>query len=97
VPPVAHALKEATEEARSVEKKAERAGDPGAHPERVPTLASQSDHRPQPPGEGIGLSIVKRLCELLDAGLDLETKPGQGSTFRVTFPRHYETPAKSGA
>jgi signal transduction histidine kinase len=41
-------------------------------------------------GEGVGLSIVKRLCELLDAGLELATKPGQGSTFRVILPRSYE-------
>jgi len=55
------------------------------------TLPSQSDATRQPqPGEGIGLSIVKRLCELLDAGLELETRPGQGSTFRVILPRSYD-------
>ncbi len=40
-------------------------------------------------GEGIGLSIVRRLCELLDATVQLESSP-QGSTFRVAFPREYE-------
>jgi len=45
------------------------------------------------PGEGVGLSIVKRLCELLDAGLELATKPGQGSTFRVLLPRTYSSVA----
>ena len=40
-------------------------------------------------GEGIGLSIVKRLCELLDASLEMETSPGAGTTFRVIFPRQY--------
>lgn len=56
------------------------------------TLPSQSEAAPQEqqPGEGVGLSIVKRLCELLDAGLELETKPGQGSTFRVILPRSYD-------
>jgi len=29
------------------------------------------------------------LCELLDAGLELQTGEGKGSTFRVTFPSHY--------
>ena len=38
-------------------------------------------------GEGIGLSIVRRLCELLDATMKLETRPGRGSTFRVILPR----------
>ena len=42
------------------------------------------------PGEGVGLSIVKRLSELLDASLELETTTGKGSTFRVILPRYYE-------
>jgi signal transduction histidine kinase len=46
--------------------------------------------RPQP-GEGIGLSIVKRLCELLDASLELASSPETGTTFRVVLPRHYGT------
>ena len=55
------------------------------------TLASATQTAPlvQQPGEGVGLTIVKRLCELLDAGLELATKPGQGSTFRVILPRSY--------
>ena len=39
-------------------------------------------------GEGIGLSIVKRLAELLDAGVEIETGPA-GTTVRVLFPKHY--------
>ena len=56
------------------------------------TLPSASEALPQSqqPGEGVGLSIVKRLCELLDAGLELATKPGHGSTFRVLLPRSYD-------
>lgn len=41
-------------------------------------------------GEGIGLSIVKQLCELLNASIELTTKPGQGTTFRVVFPARYD-------
>jgi signal transduction histidine kinase len=54
------------------------------------TLKSQSAPRllsAVPAGEGIGLSIVKRLCELLDASLELETAAGEGTTFRVVMPR----------
>ena len=59
------------------------------------TLPSASPELPrsEQPGEGVGLTIVKRLCELLDAGLELATKPGQGSTFRVILPRGYESQA----
>jgi signal transduction histidine kinase len=52
--------------------------------------ASEALSQSQQPGEGVGLTIVKRLCELLDAGLELATKPGQGSTFRVILPRSYD-------
>ncbi len=40
-------------------------------------------------GEGIGLSIVKRLCEMLDATIEMESVKDQGTTFRILFPRHY--------
>lgn len=41
------------------------------------------------PGEGIGLTIVRQLCSLLQGSLLVESKPGQGSVFRVVLPRHY--------
>jgi signal transduction histidine kinase len=40
-------------------------------------------------GEGIGLSIVKRLCELLDATVEMQSTPHVGTTFRILFPRRY--------
>jgi signal transduction histidine kinase len=40
-------------------------------------------------GEGIGLSIVKRLCELLDASLEMRSTINVGTTFRILFPRTY--------
>jgi signal transduction histidine kinase len=57
-----------------------RSSTPEAAPRDPPNGAS---------GEGIGLAIVKRLCELLDATIELVSEPGRGSTFAVTFPRHY--------
>lgn len=41
------------------------------------------------PGEGIGLSIVKRLCDMLDATIDMQSVPEVGTTFRILFPRRY--------
>lgn len=40
-------------------------------------------------GEGIGLSIVKGLCELLKAGLDIESKRGEGTTFRIRLKTYW--------
>jgi signal transduction histidine kinase len=40
-------------------------------------------------GEGIGLSIVKRLCDMLDATIELTSTPNVGTTFRILFPRSY--------
>ena len=38
-------------------------------------------------GNGIGLALCARICELHDASLSLCSSPGGGSTFTVYFPR----------
>ena len=55
--------------------------------------ALDADARPihQSQGEGLGLAIVKRLCDLLNATVELETAPGQGTSIRVLVPRRYAT------
>ncbi|MEO8858464.1 MAG: sensor histidine kinase [Burkholderiaceae bacterium] len=84
--PLADALQEATDLAED-----------GAHTPAVdaggPACGSvaATDKRPvnQEHGEGIGLSIVKRLAELLDASVELESVPNRGTTFRILLPRRY--------
>jgi len=34
---------------------------------------------------------VKRLCELLDASLEIASSAEAGTTFRVVFPRRYRS------
>ena len=51
----------------------------------------------QPQGEGIGLTIVKHLCELLEASTWLKSEKGEGSTFTLIFPTNYDTPAEQPA
>lgn len=40
-------------------------------------------------GEGIGLSIVKRLAELLDATIEVQSAAQTGTTFLLLFPLRY--------
>ena len=88
--PLERALKRATDEAHEVEKKNLAPVQPNPQADSAPTLASLTLLRGQvPAGEGIGLSIVKRLCEMLDASLELESSEGEGTTFRIVFPRRY--------
>ena len=88
--PMVAGLKEATASAReSDEKTAAIEGEishvltppRGNSPGLIPSF--------QTPGEGIGLSIVKRLCELLDASLEMASSAETGTTFRIVFPRSY--------
>jgi signal transduction histidine kinase len=89
--PLERVLKLATDEAREVEQRNVQPGQADPQGDSAPTMASQttSPRAPAAPGEGIGLSIVKRLCEMLDASLELESSEGEGTTFRIIFPRRY--------
>lgn len=86
--PLAGAMEQATAEAKLLDDDAEGDRHGGSH---ASAREAAQDDRPvhQQAGEGVGLSIVKRLCELLDATIELETTPAAGTTFRVLFPRRY--------
>jgi signal transduction histidine kinase len=93
--PMAGALEEATEEARHVEEAARTGTKEAANdssPAGTTAVDTPADTRPthQERGEGIGLSIVKRLCELLDASMEMDSTPGKGTSLRIVFPRSYD-------
>lgn len=85
--PIAQALAQATQEAHS---RGAAAPKPSSPKEAAGQVGEQRPHPlvPVSHGEGIGLAIVKRLCELLEATLELESRP-EGTTFRVSLPRRY--------
>lgn len=88
--PLVVGLKEATASAReSDEKSAAMQGEVSHVLEPATAGSVVKGTSPQQPGEGIGLSIVKRLCELLDASLEVASSPDTGTTFRVVLPQHY--------
>jgi signal transduction histidine kinase len=93
--PIVSGLNEATASAReAAESAAETSGEANTVLPRPPdTPAAVHRSSIQQTGEGIGLSIVKRLCELLDASLELASSAETGTTFRIVFPRRYPQPA----
>lgn len=79
------ALEVATENAQQLEEDAREPQSTPASGEDVVVLPMNSEAH----GEGIGLSIVKRLCELLDATVQVDSD-SSGTTFRIVFPRAYD-------
>ncbi len=86
---MADGLQEATASAKESDEKSAAIKGEASHvlpPKDTATPTQTSQHES---GEGIGLSIVKRLCELLDASLEIASSAETGTTFRVVFPRSY--------
>ncbi len=83
--PLKRALEKAHEQS-SGDVAAEKSEPPRAVAEPAP---AQREAVGETAGEGIGLSIVKRLCDMLDATIDMTSEPGVGTQFRILFPRKY--------
>ncbi|MBC7366902.1 MAG: ATP-binding protein [Undibacterium sp.] len=88
--PIVVGLKEARASAREADERG-GASEGQISQVLVPPPFGPAAMRPehQQPGEGIGLSIVKRLCELPDAILEMASSADTGTTFRVVFPLCY--------
>jgi signal transduction histidine kinase len=62
---------------------------PDLRSQDAPVSSAEARSSRDETGEGIGLSIVKRLCEMLDATIEMESIVDVGTTFRILFPRQY--------
>ncbi|HVE90332.1 MAG TPA: HAMP domain-containing sensor histidine kinase [Burkholderiaceae bacterium] len=86
--PLVGALKAATIASHEIDR------DAGVDPVSADTNGSalDDDQREvsQQRGEGVGLSIVKRLSDLLHATIELESGAEVGTIFRVILPRRYQ-------
>jgi signal transduction histidine kinase len=41
-------------------------------------------------GTGLGLAMVLGIVQRHKASIDIESQPGEGTTFCITLPRHFE-------
>lgn len=87
--PILKGLKDATALAR--ENQGEEVQAASKNVQKLPqTGVAGISKQKQLRGEGIGLAIVKRLCDLLDANLEVASSPKEGTSFRVLLPVRYE-------
>ncbi len=83
------------DERRTVELLSEVRGDdvvvavrdrgPGIAPEHLPRIFD-SFFSTKPGGMGLGLSIARTLVEGMGGSIEVESRPGEGATFRVRLP-----------
>ncbi len=89
--PLVSALKAATVASHEIDRKA--GVDPEAADENASAIDDDQREVSQQRGEGVGLSIVKRLSDLLGATIELESSTELGTIFKVILPRRYQPQA----
>lgn len=70
-----------------------QSGGPDEYPLQEPPTTESLKVPPanqQKESEGLGLFIVKKLCELLRASMDIESTPGKGTLVRIRFLSNQE-------
>lgn len=55
--------------------------------QRIFELFRRVGQQSEPAGTGLGLAICRRIVERHGGSIDVESAPGEGSTFHVTLPR----------
>jgi signal transduction histidine kinase len=71
----------------------------GIAPEDLPRIFDEFGQIENPlqarsKGTGLGMSLARKLAELLGGGVAVESEPGSGSTFTVSIPRIYRAPGE---
>ena len=61
---------------------------------RVDTARTRTGARP---GAGLGLAITKWIAEAHGGSIAVQSRPGRGTVFTVSLPRHREAPPAGGA
>jgi two-component system, OmpR family, phosphate regulon sensor histidine kinase PhoR len=69
----------------------------GIPQERLEKVFDKSETDPQKGGWGLGLAIVKTFVEAHEGSVSVESKEGQGSTFRFTLPPRQSAAAATAA
>lgn len=64
----------------------EGVGIPGEHLDKIFDVFQRLHSDEEFAGTGIGLAVVKKVADLLEAELRVVSKPGRGSTFTVALP-----------
>ena len=74
-------------------------GIPAEHMDNIFAEFFRLEHSVQaePNGLGLGLSIVRRLSELLDHPIHVASRPGRGTVFKLDVPRVTEPPTMDQA
>ncbi len=68
---------------------------PGISPAHLPHIFNRfyrGDEARSGPGTGLGLAIASKLTQAQNGTLTVQSQPGQGATFTLTFPANLEDP-----
>jgi signal transduction histidine kinase len=87
--PLTQALEKAQEQSITEENAHAHEREPPRRLQGESRLDAEIAPIPGATGEGLGLSIVKRLCDMLDAKIEMTSEEGVGTSFRILFPRRY--------